>query len=403
MKETFKWYFTPTKEEVKKIWKTGILTIDTNVLLDLYRYHQDTRKVLLDSLNKFKGRAWISHQVADEFFRNRNRVILSSSGAFNDADRNLGEIRKSNEEPLKKLKNNRIIPDDIAENLETEINIAIEKAEKELNQIKGKFPDYIKNDPILETITDLFESSIGIPFENEILPEIIKEAKRRIENNIPPGFKDQNKEGIKPYGDYFLWRQILNYVKQTKKPLIFVTSEEKEDWWEKSSGKTVGPLYELLKEFHEETGQPFLLYRTARFLEFSSENSGGKANSEAVAEILYVAKQRQRDNPLVRFITQIRTYGDIYQASGQLVIELREPATMFTCSGRFEPQLNEIPDLNIKLTKYPIALPEHFIRSGTGTNFDFNIHLKSKESGSFLPAGQYVFEYDAITNPDNIA
>ena len=59
MKETFKWYFPPSKEQIKKIWKDGILTVDTNVLLDLYRYHQDTRQALLDSLNGFKGRAWI--------------------------------------------------------------------------------------------------------------------------------------------------------------------------------------------------------------------------------------------------------------------------------------------------------------------------------------------------------
>jgi hypothetical protein len=102
MKEFFKWYFPQSLTQIKDIWENGILTVDTNVLLDLYRYHQNTRQALLESLNLFSGRAWISHQVAEEFFRNRNRVILSSTTAFNDAERNLSEIIKAIEEPIKK-------------------------------------------------------------------------------------------------------------------------------------------------------------------------------------------------------------------------------------------------------------------------------------------------------------
>ncbi|ADU67004.1 hypothetical protein Selin_2287 [Desulfurispirillum indicum S5] len=89
MKELFKWYFPLSDDEIRNIWKEGILTVDTNVLLDLYRYHEDTREALLAAINAFDGRAWISHQVAEEFFRNRNSVILSSNSAFNDAEKNM--------------------------------------------------------------------------------------------------------------------------------------------------------------------------------------------------------------------------------------------------------------------------------------------------------------------------
>ena len=50
MKEEFCWYFPPTEEEVNGIWEKGILTIDANVLLDLYRYHESTRNSLVDAL-----------------------------------------------------------------------------------------------------------------------------------------------------------------------------------------------------------------------------------------------------------------------------------------------------------------------------------------------------------------
>ena len=345
-----------------------------------------------------------SHQVADEFFRNRNGVILSSTNAFNDAERNLTEIKKVIEEPIKKLKSNRIIPDELAEELDKKVSEAIKKSEDELVKIKTKYPDYLNDDPILEKICNLFDSSIGPSFDKDAITEILKEAKRRKENKIPPGFKDQNKEGDKPYGDYIVWRQVLNYVKETKKPLIFVTSEEKEDWWEKGSGKTVGPLYELLKEFYEETGQQFLLYRTARFLESSIEKSGKKGNAAAVEEILYVARQRQRqrENPLIKILAQKLLVNEETQAHGEIIVELLEPANMFTCSGHFDPQLAEIPNLKVNLIKSPASSPQFIIRSGTGTTFDFNIHLKTKDFGTRFPPGIYVFEYDAtvIDNPD---
>tara|TARA_R110002020_G_scaffold61545_1_gene165507 strand:- start:3354 stop:4574 length:1221 start_codon:yes stop_codon:yes gene_type:complete len=395
MKEIFKWYFPPTKDKINEIWDNSILTVDTNVLLDLYRYHHNTREVLLESLNLFGGRAWISYQVAEEFFRNRSSVILSSTQAFNEAEKNLLEIKKIIEEPLRKMKSSRIIPDQIGKNLEEKFEAALDSANSELQQVRTKFPDYLKEDPLLENICNLFNSSIGQPFEIGVLPEILKEAKRRKDNKIPPGFKDSGKEGDKPYGDYIIWRQILDHIKRVQKPLIFVTSEEKEDWWEKGSGKTVGPLYDLRKEFYEETGQPFLLYKTARFLEYSTEAMGRQTNLEAVAEIRDIATQRLREAPLTRVIKQKELISDDSKSIGQLFVELLEPAFKFTCTGHFNPRLNDVPNLNVTLKNAPNGIPDNLIRSGTGTTFDFHIHFKSMEIGTYLPVGQYVFEYDA--------
>lgn len=395
MKDSFKWYFPLSSSQIENIWENGILTVDTNVLLDLYRYHQNTRQALLESLNLFTGRAWISHQVAEEFFRNRNGVILSSTTAFNDAERNLAEMRKAIDEQMRKMKSNRTIPDTIGKSLNEKVEAALTAATQEIEQARSNYPDYIKEDPILDNICNLFNSHIGIPFNEESLAEVLKEAKRRKENKIPPGFKDADKEGDKAYGDYILWRQILNYVKDIQKPLIFVTSEEKEDWWEKGSGKTVGPLYDLIKEFHKETNQPFLLYKTARFLEYSSEKTGKEANLEAVAEIRDIATQRLREAPLARVIEQREITSSPIKSVGHLIVELFEPTYKFTCTGHFNPRLSGIPNLRVKLIKSPNEMPSSNTRSGTGTTFDFHVHFKSLDFGVYLPTGQYIFEYEA--------
>lgn len=395
MKEIFKWCFPKTPTQIREIWDNGILTVDTNVLLDLYRYHQNTREALLESLNLFNGRAWISNQVAEEFFRNRNSVILSSTTSFNEAERNINELRKVVEEPLKKIKSNRTISDNIGKTIEESFEKALTIAAKEIEDLKSAYPDYIKTDPVLENICTLFNSNVGEPFEQDLLTEIHKEAKRRKDNKIPPGFKDNTKEGDKPYGDYILWRQILDHIKKVQKPLILVTSEEKEDWWEKSSGKIVGPLYELLKEFHLETGQPFLLYRTSRFLEYSLEKAGKQTNQEAVEEIREYAELRLRTPALFRIIGQKEITSTQNKASGHLIVELLEPAFKFTCTGHFNPHLTDVPDLKVKLVDAPIGTPNNLLRSGTGTIFDFHIHFKSMDFGTYLPKGHYTFEYDA--------
>ncbi|HHF5913071.1 TPA: hypothetical protein ACPPJD_001548 [Haemophilus influenzae] len=43
IKDKFKWAIPLTLQEIDDIWKKAILTVDTNVLLDLYRYHPKTR------------------------------------------------------------------------------------------------------------------------------------------------------------------------------------------------------------------------------------------------------------------------------------------------------------------------------------------------------------------------
>ena len=71
IKETFEWAIPISDEEKSQIWEEAILTVDTNVLLDLYRFHPETTRQILNGLKSFKGRVWLSHQVASEFFKNR--------------------------------------------------------------------------------------------------------------------------------------------------------------------------------------------------------------------------------------------------------------------------------------------------------------------------------------------
>jgi PIN like domain len=67
----FEAYRTVTDDDYRLLFTSGLIILDTNVLLDLYRYHPETRKELLDVLDQVRERLWIPNQVMSEFWAGR--------------------------------------------------------------------------------------------------------------------------------------------------------------------------------------------------------------------------------------------------------------------------------------------------------------------------------------------
>src|SRR5690606_36976856 len=161
------------------------------------------------------------------------------------------------------------------------------------------------------------------------------------------------------------------------RPLILVTSEQKEDWWEKKGGKTLNARLELLQEAHEETGSIILIYQTERFLQIHQERAGEKANEDVLEDIREVSLQRE---PAVK-IVQEYYFADDSRNSGRIRVLLSRPVRNFTASGRFDPNMTTPPSISAKVLSSPTETPNITLRANTGTIFDFNIHLHSAERG----------------------
>ena len=395
MKTKFSWYFRPSDEEIDKIWNEGILTVDANVLLDLYRYHERTRNSLITSLQKFKGRLWLSHQACEEFIRNRAKVIISSEKTFKQANEEIDKLRSNYESTISQLKGNRIIPAEVADSLLAAIAPAIEQALSKIDEAKKNYPKYLQDDPILEQLSSMFLESTGEGFKDEDLITVKKEAEERKSKKIPPGYLDEDKDGERPYGDFFLWHQIIQHSKNKEMPIIFVTSERKEDWWEKVSGRTVGPRLELLREAHEAAGQRIMIYQTDQFLEYALKRYGEQVDTSAVEEIRAVDTLRFEIKNAVELIEhRIKTSSPSLN-EGELILKLRRPVKNLTGSGHFNPRMLNIPRIETNLIESPPNMPEYRIRAGAGTTSVFNLHIISSEYDVLLPVGQYIFEYKA--------
>ena len=56
-----------------------LVFVDTNILLDFYRFRRESGLVLLQRFDKIHDRLITTYQVEMEFKKNRQRVILDAS------------------------------------------------------------------------------------------------------------------------------------------------------------------------------------------------------------------------------------------------------------------------------------------------------------------------------------
>lgn len=273
MKDAIKEYIDLSDAEKESLWETATFVFDTNVFLNLYRYSKKTRDVLLGYMKELNGRIWMPHQVAYEFMKNRPEVIFESVERYSNLEENI----------LRPCKDKLRIKDDDPDfkNLQKYIKKWIEDYKKNNLLIEST-----SNDGILDDILQLFDGKTGMSYSKEEVDSIKKEGSERYKKEIPPGYKDNKKANAdkdnNAYGDLIVWKQILDFAKNKKKDIIFVTSDQKEDWWNIVHGKTLGPRVELKKEFNDYTGTKFHMYSMDGFI---SNFESAKGNSGIVDEV----------------------------------------------------------------------------------------------------------------------
>lgn len=261
MKNAIKEFLEPTNDEKQELWEKCVFVFDTNVLLNLYRYSAKTRTSLLAAFESFKDRIWIPYQVAFEFMRKRCEVIYETVHRYDQFSKEIDAFTSKATETL------RLTPKD------EEINDLKRYLYKWLdsNKERNLLVENASDDEILNRILSIFDGRIGDKVDDEELSQIKKEGKERFEKSIPPGYKDDKKKNNETddnnaYGDLIIWKQIIKFAKGNNVGIVFVTHDQKEDWWNIVKGKTIGPRIELRREFLEETKQFFHMYSMNSFI-----------------------------------------------------------------------------------------------------------------------------------------
>lgn len=288
MKELFKGYSNYSDEEYKIIWKNAIIVVDANILLNFYRYSEDTRKEIFKILENQKKRLWIPYQVGKEYFDNKNNVMVSH---YNEYDRLLNNIKNKILDANKELDNKKNNQLKCKSKLEKILTDSINNITNTINQEKtSKKPKFERNS-IEEKILNLFNDKIGEQFDKEEYVRVKNEGMRRIQENIPPGYKDNGKE---ENGDYYIFYSMIQKAKKDNIDVIFVTDDVKEDWFCKYNGEIHGGRCELLNEFYKETGKLLLIYSSDGFVQAYAQNIDNNDINEKIIDELKTI--RYKDN-----------------------------------------------------------------------------------------------------------
>ena len=274
MKKLFKGYYKLTDNEIQNIWDNGFISLDTNVLFNIYRYSDDTRKELIRVIKKYSSQLWLTNHSAFEFHKNRISVISDQIVIYEETIKTFNKLENDIIKNLKTPHLSKTVLKQFANTIKASI--------KDLEKKKEFYKKLLLNDTILKTISSTFNNKVGDPFTIEEISKIEKDGEERYKRKIPPGYKDNDKSENK-FGDLIIWKELIRKAISENKPFILIIDDVKEDWWLRSQGQTISPRQELAQELYKEAQQAFHLYTPDRFLEFASKTDAVK--QETIDEV----------------------------------------------------------------------------------------------------------------------
>ncbi|GGK65779.1 PIN domain-containing protein [Streptomyces flaveus] len=300
--------------------KSHLITLDTNVLLELYRFTPSARNELLDVIEQLRDRIWIPHQVASEYYSRRMDAVKDHLKLYDTIPNTLDELERKAIQELHILVKRCSLTESDKRNLIAPIEAGFKKARTEVERHANAFDltltGVISDDPILSALARILDAKVGQPFKPEEAETLKAEAERRYQEKTPPGYKDANKSE-NSHGDFFIWEQILREAEVRKMPLLLVTNDTKEDWVEKESGIVIGARRELIIEFRQRCDADFMIVQLGSFLKLAKEELGASVSASTLEQ----AQNLQEETSAKAAELEISLSEEDYQRISDVLLE----------------------------------------------------------------------------------
>ncbi|MGW3895695.1 PIN-like domain-containing protein [Micromonospora profundi] len=272
MIDGFEGYVTPTIEEYAQVLRTGMVVLDANVLLNLYRYTADARDDPLAVLAELPDRLWVPHQVLTEFWRNRDRVLRDPRDTAKTAQE-LQEIRGRAVRAVQTWVNRVSLTPQRASDIIDQLSAGFDKVLLNVDEFKdAAATDAARDtntDVVLRSLAPILRGRVGEPLDEQDLAVALVEAQRRLNEKVPPGYMDREKDNVEGAGDYLVWEQSLREAETRHSDVLFVTGDVKEDWWRTEAGERRGPRVELVDELRDRAGVRLFMARPAQLISYA--------------------------------------------------------------------------------------------------------------------------------------
>jgi hypothetical protein len=289
MRDKFPGYFRPNKSEFDAIWKEGLIVPDTNILLHLLRFKRETRDVIIKTLNAFRPRLWLPHQVAFEFSRRWLDVDEENRISYEKLKESITRQGNTLSALFDAVARYQIVD---AAGEKTKVEKFVKDLCKSVDEASKNHPNSAESEKIVDEVSSLFADNMGEKPKKDDFDKWISEAAERYTKKIPPGYKDERKDGLDKYGDYILWREMMQIAKSQRQHILFLSDDRKEDWALTRNGQDKGPLPEIMQEFWEETGQRFYSYPLTAFLDRAKDYANVTVSKQAIKDVEAQAKRR---------------------------------------------------------------------------------------------------------------
>ncbi|QIO98360.1 PIN-like domain-containing protein [Bradyrhizobium symbiodeficiens] len=228
--------------------KSVLVVLDTNALLlpfnvnpeELSQFEKVYKQLAAET------RLYVPARVMREFIKNRDGRLATIAKTLND---------KRSEVAIGGVD----IPPLLEGLQETEAMVSaakeLKRARKQYMDSMSKLVELIRawrgDDPVTSTYRGIFEGGV-IADVNQSREDVEAQWAVRLRRKVPPGYKDGAK-GDTGIGDFLVWLTILQLGRQHERSLIFVTGEEKADWFVRSDREGIYPRPELVDEYRRES------------------------------------------------------------------------------------------------------------------------------------------------------
>ncbi|MGA5063153.1 PIN domain-containing protein [Streptomyces exfoliatus] len=302
------------EEGVKKY----TVVVDTNVLLELYRFTPDARKELLQALRRIGDRLWIPHQVAAEYYNRRVDAIKDHLALYASVPKKLDEHEVKVLQDLYAFAKRCSLSSEDREALVAPAKEAFARIKGEMERHAKTFDlsleGVVAGDPVLKELGEILDGKTGEGFSPEECSKLIEEYEKRVQEERPPGFRDSGKKE-NPHGDFFVWEQVLRRAEELSSPVLFVSNDVKDDWVRKEAGLIVGARPELVAEIKERCGVDFLMLQLGAFLQIAKKELGASVSESTVAQAENLAASLDRstslsESDLLELIASLRAIRD---------------------------------------------------------------------------------------------
>ncbi len=285
--DDFEGYRTPTLDEFHAVLTGGLVALDTNVLLNLYRYTDEARDDRFNVLERIREQLWVPHQALAEFWGSREGVLTDPRDTTKTRSA-LVELSDKGASLLRAWFNRVSLPPEHASReLLTTLNSAFDTVTSQLDEFDDgsaatEAARDTNSDVVLQRLEQVLAGHVGLSLDKANHQEAVEEGARRVEERRPPGYKDRSRGDEN--GDYLVWEQLLCEATKRSCDVLFVTADVKEDWWRVVRGEPRGPRLELVAEMRERVGHQLYMLRPTQFLDVSRRTLDVAVRDESVED-----------------------------------------------------------------------------------------------------------------------